>query len=370
MSYSFKERPSPFGSGSECKNDGECDGLRRCTFPGIGGRFGFAKTCTGEARRAGPNGEPAFYWTWTAVPGVAPTLFPAGNSAIKHVSVSVNGSVWAIRWDGAIFRGDVDNPGSWTLIAGQLKMVSAGGDNVWGVNDAGDIYYTTNKGGNWNRANGNLSWISVAADGTLYGVQGGGSIFRGHVSKPGVWEQVPGGLKMVSVADRTHVWGVNAQNEVFRFKADVDPASNTKCCWNRMIQPCSTESDCDGGGEGCKITGAPTKQYGPFACNTCENQGQMYDRGSSTCKPYPGGTARFTGASASPWERVNGQLTAVEAAQDGTVWGVDGAKTIWRLTDTCLPGACWAIGNGLAAQVSVASADLVFGVGANMQPMR
>lgn len=49
-----------------------------------------------------------------------------------------------------------------------------------------------------------------------------------------------------------------------------------KCCWNRLIQSCSSSSDCDHGGEGCIDSGATTAQYGVVTCNTCEMQGKSY----------------------------------------------------------------------------------------------
>ena len=41
-----------------------------------------------------------------------------------------------------------------------------------------------------------------------------------------------------------------------------------KCCWNRAAQPCVLDEGCDKGGEGCRLSGTPTSQYGAFACNT------------------------------------------------------------------------------------------------------
>lgn len=49
-----------------------------------------------------------------------------------------------------------------------------------------------------------------------------------------------------------------------------------KCCWNRLIQSCSTASDCDQGGEGCIDSGTDTEEYGQIQCNTCESQGKKY----------------------------------------------------------------------------------------------
>lgn len=45
-------------------------------------------------------------------------------------------------------------------------------------------------------------------------------------------------------------------------------AGSSKCCWNRAIQSCFKDSDCDPGGEGCVASMTPTKKYGAVACDT------------------------------------------------------------------------------------------------------
>ncbi len=59
----------------------------------------------------------------------------------------------------------------------------------------------------------------------------------------------------------------------------------TKCCWDRLLQSCSQASECDPGGEGCIASGTPTLTYGTFPCNTCEMQGKVYDPATSSCRP-------------------------------------------------------------------------------------
>ncbi len=68
---------------------------------------------------------------------------------------------------------------------------------------------------------------------------------------------------------------------------DAPATPPVKCCWNRAIQGCSADSECDTGGEGCIASGTPTKQYGSFACNTCDMQGKIYNRGSDSCVDKP-----------------------------------------------------------------------------------
>lgn len=77
----------------------------------------------------------------------------------------------------------------------------------------------------------------------------------------------------------------------------VNPQTTlNKCCWNRLIQDCSANSDCDTGGEGCVTTGTNTAQYGTFQCNTCKMQGgtMSADRNSCILPPKPAPPAQVT----------------------------------------------------------------------------
>jgi hypothetical protein len=67
------------------------------------------------------------------------------------------------------------------------------------------------------------------------------------------------------------------------------PHDGKKCCWNRDIQGCSSSSQCDPGGEGCVATGTLTKRYGRVACDTCEQQGRVYNHTCSCCGSESGG---------------------------------------------------------------------------------
>ena len=39
-----------------------------------------------------------------------------------------------------------------------------------------------------------------------------------------------------------------------------------RCCWNRAIQPCIMDGECDDGGEGCIASGTLTAKYGVAEC--------------------------------------------------------------------------------------------------------
>lgn len=56
-----------------------------------------------------------------------------------------------------------------------------------------------------------------------------------------------------------------------------------KCCWNRDIQSCSANSDCDSGGEGCISSGTITTKYGKVMCDTCESKGMVLSPDKTQC---------------------------------------------------------------------------------------
>jgi len=53
----------------------------------------------------------------------------------------------------------------------------------------------------------------------------------------------------------------------YTLSGDTDQSGSARCCWNRVIQPCSEHSDCDRGGEGCIKSGTVTQEYGKSVCN-------------------------------------------------------------------------------------------------------
>ncbi|KJY40324.1 hypothetical protein VR41_15135, partial [Streptomyces sp. NRRL B-1568] len=61
----------------------------------------------------------------------------------------------------------------------------------------------------------------AGADGTVWGVNSAGTIFR-YAGDQGStrWVQTTGGLSRISVGSRTNVWGVNSNQEIFRYTND------------------------------------------------------------------------------------------------------------------------------------------------------
>jgi hypothetical protein len=65
------------------------------------------------------------------------------------------------------------------------------------------------------RIPGPLKYVSVASDGTVWGVNANDMIYRRDGN---YWTQIPGRLKQISVGSSSRVWGVNANNEIYRLR--------------------------------------------------------------------------------------------------------------------------------------------------------
>jgi hypothetical protein len=100
---------------------------------------------------------------------------------------------------------------AWQQIAGALKQVSVAADGtVWGVNAADDIFRRS--GDKWQRVPGALKQVSAGSASSIWGVNSSDKILRWNGSS---WTQVAGALKHVSVAADGTVWGVNAADKIF-----------------------------------------------------------------------------------------------------------------------------------------------------------
>ena len=100
----------------------------------------------------------------------------------------------------------------WGHINGSLKYVSVASDGtVWGVNASDKIYRRT--GNAWTQVPGALKQLSVGNASTIWGVNASDDIYRWNGNG---WTQVAGSLKHVSVASDGTVWGVNASDKIYR----------------------------------------------------------------------------------------------------------------------------------------------------------
>jgi hypothetical protein len=68
----------------------------------------------------------------------------------------------------------------------------------------------------WQTIPGSLTSLSAAADGSVWGTNSSGSVFRFSGSG---WQAMPGSLAQISAGGSQNVWGVNANLQVFQWDA-------------------------------------------------------------------------------------------------------------------------------------------------------
>ena len=52
-----------------------------------------------------------------------------------------------------------------------------------------------------------------------------------------------------------------------KFNSSKSKEKGHHCCWNRRVEPCLTDADCDEGGEGCVANGTKTSHYREIRCS-------------------------------------------------------------------------------------------------------
>ncbi|MCP4127823.1 MAG: hypothetical protein GY753_12270, partial [Gammaproteobacteria bacterium] len=99
----------------------------------------------------------------------------------------------------------------WVKVYGKFKGISVADDGtVWGVNRKNEIYRWKAADFNWENVSGTFKQVSVADDSTVWGVGPNNEIYR-RKTADSVWENVSGTFKQVSVAADGTVWGVKQQ---------------------------------------------------------------------------------------------------------------------------------------------------------------
>ncbi|EMP34308.1 Fish-egg lectin [Chelonia mydas] len=143
--------------------------------------------------------------------------------SLKQIDAS-NGQVFGVNTAGNVYTlyGD-----SWVQLPGSLKHVSVGPAGVWGVNKNNNIYKLV--GGSWKKVTGLLKQIDAGGDVFVAGVSMNGGIYC--LSRPAAvsvnnastlpwvntaWQNIPGKLSMIEVGTEGSVYGVNSAGQIYR----------------------------------------------------------------------------------------------------------------------------------------------------------
>ncbi|XDV25161.1 hypothetical protein PO909_029126, partial [Leuciscus waleckii] len=187
------------------------------------------------------------------------------------------------------------------VIPGTLKQIDAGLGSVGGVNNDSEVFLFL--GNSFTRINASLKHITIGPAGQ-FGVSPTNIVFK---FQSGIFRQIQGisgGLKQVDAGSEI-VAGVNPIDDVFCINKDTNnngPPANA--AWTQL-------------------TGGRLKYYscGPYSCwgvNFTDNVFLKRNVTGSSC----GGSA-FS-------EIVNGSLSMVEVATDGSVYGVDSQGSLMQ----------------------------------------
>lgn len=197
----------------------------------------------------------------------------------------------------------------------------------------------------WKQVPGSLKWVSVGADGTVWGVNENDDIFR---RTGDTWTQIPGKLKQISVGNADNVWGVNSNDYIYRRTGDT---------WTNIPGKLKNVSV---GADGT-VWGVNSADY-------------IYRRTGDTWTNIPGRLKNISVGSASfvwgvnsnddifrfndnTWIQVPGKLKQVSVSADGIVWGTTSLDDIYRRD-----GNDWNQVSGKLKQISAGSEILIWGV--------
>ena len=197
----------------------------------------------------------------------------------------------------------------------------------------------------WSKLNGALKHVSVAADGTVWGISANDSIYRRDGNS---WTKIPGALKQISVGSANHVWGVNSSDYIYR--------------WT---------------GSGWQNISGRLKQVSVAADGTVwgvSANDNIYRRDGNSWTRIPGGLKQISVGSASKvwavnkwnniwswdgsnWHRESGSLKYIDIASDGSIWGIDSNNQVFVRKDND-----WVQVAGSLKQISIGSVNRILGI--------
>ncbi|XP_076153298.1 fish-egg lectin-like [Alosa pseudoharengus] len=161
---------------------------------------------------------------WTKVPGSLKQIDAGGDQIISGVNRADH--IYCLGKDATVGFKGAGSPTPWLNIPGRLKYYSCGPIGCWGVNAHNSIYMMKGVspagcGGtmSWTHVPGSLSMIEVGSDGSVYGVNSAGNIYR----REGVtacnptgtlWTPVGGGRYKHVSYDLGHLWAIRQDGTI------------------------------------------------------------------------------------------------------------------------------------------------------------
>lgn len=247
--------------------------------------------------------------------------FHAVPGSLAQIATGPDGQVWGLNGAGQIYH---FNPviQNWDFITGNLSQIAVGfGNNVWGVNASHQIFHFDFAAQNWDYIPGELVQVAVGANGSVWGINVyGQSYFYNAAAKS--WTGIPGGLTQISVGADGSAWGINAAGVIYAF----NPATQG---WNSIAAH---------GFEQVSVGSATNIWALDYAEDIFS-----YDSRSGTLNP------------------VNGNLTQISVAFDGTVAGVNSGELIYEFNPSA---QAWTNLPGYLTRISVGAGEIIWGINA------
>ncbi|XP_029432758.1 fish-egg lectin-like [Rhinatrema bivittatum] len=183
-------------------------------------------------------------------------------------------------------------------IPGRLKQIDVGNGQVFGVNDANQIF--TWYENSWTQIDGALKHVTVGPAG-VWGVNSDNNIYR---LVGGSWVQITGSLKQIDAGGDQFMSGVNTNDDIFCLgKSSTIPAKyQTSPPWVNI--------------EG-KLKYYICGLLGCWGVNSVDNIFFRWDSTPDSCK-------------GSRWQQVDGKLSMIEVGTEGTVYGVNSQGNVYR----------------------------------------
>ncbi len=249
--------------------------------------------------------------------------FGPGNKFITPTIA--NGKVFVGTTNSVAAFGLFNPTPSFTPVPGNLQQVSVGADGtVWGVNSGGLIYRYNSQTQSWIGVPGYLTQVVVGGNGSVWGLNHE-SVYRWDASAQH-WTPVPGTLSRIAAGADGDVWGLNDSNLIYH--------------WNPAVQNWT------------QVPGTLNQIAVGFS-------GAVWGINDS------GLIFRFN-PGVQAFEPVPGVLSQISVGSDGVVWGVNGAGTIYRFNPLTqefenVPGALARIVVGSGANVwGINSGNLIY----------
>ena len=279
-------------------------------------------------------------------------------------SISPNGDIWRLdppdfaprKTPGLASSSDACNP---FLHEVPVQVAAVHRDAAWAVSNLGNVYQFSAAG--WTRVDDAppLAWIGAAADGSVWGTNAAGALFR-RASQPLWWEPMPGRLAQVVVASAELVLGLDSDGlpRTMRWDPQTWRPVPGGLSWLAAAQDGSGEVvGINLDGDVCRWTGAAWEPLNNPVClvqivatsardlHGLDRQGRVFhfdgqrwcqvpqaaaDRGPAWCPA--------TDEAAAALPSIRGELPspaplkqAVLAGADrGAAWALDGAGNVFR----------------------------------------